>query len=77
MTQQHSESATQPVVWSIPEAAALLEVNEKTLYVLVRHNPIPGVAKIGRQWRILRDPFLEAWAKGDIRMEILTSNPSA
>ena len=54
-------------VWTAAEAAVALKVDRKTLYALLNEKVVPGAAKIGRQWRILRRPFLNAWLSGNFR----------
>jgi putative molybdopterin biosynthesis protein len=48
-----------PEFLTIPEAAALLRIGERTVYDLARHRRIPA-AKVGGQWRIRRTD-LDAW----------------
>lgn len=45
---------------TIPEVAALLRLAERTVYEMCRGGKIPGVAKVGGQWRIQRKLLL-AW----------------
>jgi excisionase family DNA binding protein len=54
-------------VWTPAEAAKVLRVNVKTLYDYLKQPGIPGVTKIGRQYRILSGPFLTAWANGSLK----------
>ncbi len=51
----------EPEFLSVPEAAALLRIGERTTYKLVRRGELPGL-KMGGQWRIHRPTLLE-WAK--------------
>ena len=45
---------------TIPEVATLLRLAERTVYDMCRGGRIPGVAKVGGQWRIERKRLL-AW----------------
>jgi len=47
---------------TIPEAAQLLRVAERTVYTLARRGELPGTAKIGNQWRIDRETLVE-WVR--------------
>jgi len=46
---------------SIPEAAQLLRIGERTTYKLVRTGRLPAI-KVGGQWRVHR-PTLLRWAE--------------
>lgn len=56
-------------VWTPAELAEFLRVNKKTVYDYLKRPGIPGVTKINRQYRILREPFLSAWAQGSLTGE--------
>lgn len=56
----------QDTVWSAREAAAFLKINIKTFYEFLKQSNIPGVIRVGRTYRILRGPFLDAWASGTL-----------
>ena len=46
---------------TIPEAAALLRVAERTLYTLCRQGKFPAM-KVGNQWRVDRE-VLREWGR--------------
>lgn len=46
---------------TIPEAAALLRVAERTLYTLARQGKFPAM-KVGNQWRVDREALKE-WGR--------------
>lgn len=48
-----------PEILTLPEAAALLRIGDRTAYDLARNQRIPA-AKVGGQWRIRRSD-LDAW----------------
>lgn len=47
---------------TIPEAARLLRVAERTVYTLARRGDLPGAVKVGNQWRIDRETLMD-WAR--------------
>ncbi len=49
---------------TIPEVATLLRLSERTVYDMCRGGKIPGVAKVGGQWRIQRKLLLAWLAEG-------------
>lgn len=51
---------------TIPEAARLLRVAERTVYTLARRGDLPGAVKVGNQWRIDRETLME-WVRGQSR----------
>ena len=65
------------VVWSACDAAAYLKINIKTLYDFLKRPHVPGVLRVGRKYRILKEPFLQAWASGAIRNEEAQESDSA
>ena len=56
-------------VWTVAEAAEILRVNKKTLYDLFKTQQVAGVARFGRQYRILCEPFMAAWKAGSLTSE--------
>jgi len=52
---------SEPEFLSVPEAAALLRIGERTAYKVVRDGEVPAI-KVGGQWRIHR-PTLMRWAE--------------
>ncbi len=66
----------EPEFLSVPEAAVLLRIGERTTYKLVRRGELPAL-KLGGQWRIHR-PTLLAWAKGhadELRPDVEEGQP--
>ena len=67
----------EPEFLSVPEAAALLRIGERTTYKLVHRGELPAL-KLGGQWRIHR-PTLLAWADGrkdcDLRPDVGEAQP--
>ena len=58
------------VVLTLQETADRLRVNRKTLAsAFNRHPHIPGVVRIGNQWRINFDVFLDAWDRGELLLD--------
>ena len=47
---------------TIPEAARLLRVAERTVYTLARRGELPGAVKVGNQWRIDRQTLMD-WVR--------------
>ena len=47
---------------TIPEAARLLRVAERTVYTLARRGDLPGAVKVGNQWRIDRETLMN-WVR--------------
>ncbi len=47
---------------TIPEAARLLRVAERTVYTLARRGDLPGAVKVGNQWRIDRETLMD-WVR--------------
>ncbi|RKH50425.1 DNA-binding protein [Corallococcus interemptor] len=64
MTKPTETGFSAPEFLTVDEAAALLRVNRKTLYELIRLTQLPGVLHIGRSIRIRRDALL-AWRPGN------------
>lgn len=60
---------------TIPEAARLLRVAERTVYTLARRGDLPGAVKVGNQWRIDRESLME-WVRGQGRGAARTSGRS-
>ncbi len=61
------ETQTMPETFlTIPEAARLLRVAERTVYTLARRGDLPGAVKVGNQWRIDRTTLME-WVRGQAR----------
>ncbi len=56
-------AASLPPVLTVDELATLLRMNRKTAYEAIARNDIPGVQRIGRQFRISRDAVL-GWLGG-------------
>ena len=50
-----------PEYLTLPEAAALLRIGERTAYALARKGELPAI-KVGGQWRVHR-PTLQAWSR--------------
>lgn len=46
------------------EVAEALGVNRKTIYRMFAKKQIPGVIRVGRQYRVLREVFIEACREG-------------
>lgn len=40
---------TMPVLWTVPEVAALLRTTPKAVYAMVERAQLPGVTRIGRR----------------------------
>lgn len=55
-----------PEFLTIPEAAELLRIGERTTYQLVRDGELPAI-KVGGQWRVHRKTLIK-WAKKGGRM---------
>ena len=53
-----------PHFLTVPEAAELLRLTDRTVYDLCRQAKLPGAAKIGGQWRIDKDKLLAWLAEG-------------
>lgn len=53
-------------VMGVPELAAILNVNIKTIYAGIHAGEIPGVLRIGRTVRLSRDK-VERWLAGEDR----------
>lgn len=51
-------------VLTVDEAANLLSVNRKTIYVLIKKRELPGVRRIGRSLRISTEALLTWMYKG-------------
>ncbi len=49
-----------PDVLTVPEAAALLRVDRKSLYASIERGEVPGVVRVGRSIRLSR-PALLKW----------------
>ena len=47
-----------PLVMTVPEVAAFLEVSDATIYSMVRSKQLPAI-KVQRQYRIPRDLFMK------------------
>lgn len=56
--------ATDDDVLTVEEAAALLRVNRKTLYEMIRARTMPGVMRVGRVLRICRTTMLASLQEG-------------
>lgn len=63
MSKRIDQAALPPVV-TVDELAALLRVNRKTIYESISRNEIPGIQRIGRQFRASRDVVLAWLANG-------------
>jgi excisionase family DNA binding protein len=57
-----------PAVLTVDELAALLRVDRKTIYALVRRGELPGVRRLGRTVRIHRGTVLAWLAEGQGRV---------
>ncbi len=53
-----------PDIITIPEAAKLLRISERTAYDLARDGKLAGAIKVGSQWRIDRGVLI-AWIKSE------------
>lgn len=53
-------------VWTAKQMAEFLNIHVKTLYEILRKQDVPGVARVGRSYRILKEPFLKAWIDGSL-----------
>ena len=47
-----------PLIMTVPEVAAFLEVSDATIYSMVRSKELPAI-RIQRQYRIPRDLFIK------------------
>lgn len=56
-------SADEPLLLTVPELAALLRMNVKSVYEIVARGQIPGCRRVGRCWRAHR-PTVVAWLAG-------------
>ena len=54
---------------TVPEAAQLLRIGERTAYKLVRDGRLPAV-KVGNQWRIEKGAFEEWLAQGGNKADV-------
>lgn len=59
MSQNNSKSFKENKLLNAKKAAAYLELNEKTLYRLIREENIPAL-KLGREWRFEKN-LLDEW----------------
>lgn len=57
-------STTLPLILTVEETAALLRINRKTVYDLVRRDQLPGARKLGRALRFHRDALLR-WMRAE------------
>lgn len=62
------QGSPSPVVLTVDELAALLRVERKTAYAAIAKGDIPGVRRVGRTIRILRDAVLQWLAQGQVRV---------
>ena len=53
-------------VLTIKETAALLKMTERTVYAMAKEGRLPGAAKVGGSWRVMRGTLM-SWleAGGD------------
>ena len=56
-----------PAVMTPDEVAALLRLNRKTIYDLIRRGELPGARRFGRSIRVSRDAVLD-WLRGQGRV---------
>ena len=56
-----------PTVLTVPELAALLRLDRKTVYACIKAGEIPGVRRVGRAIRVHRDQVLRWLAAGQAR----------
>ncbi len=51
---------------TIKETAALLKMTERTVYAMAKEGRLPGAAKVGGSWRVMRNTLM-SWleAGGD------------
>ena len=56
-----------PALMRVEELAAVLRVNPKTLYALIRRGEIPGVVRVGRVIRMNRDVVVRWLSEGQVR----------
>ena len=56
-----------PLVMTIDDLAAYLQVAKSTLYKLAQEGKVPG-QKVGRHWRFHRDA-IDAWLQADVDEE--------
>lgn len=56
-----------PAMMTVDELARFLRVNRNTLYDDIKRKRIPGVKRIGRQFRINRDAVIQ-WLQSDGRV---------
>jgi predicted DNA-binding transcriptional regulator AlpA len=52
---------------TIPELALLTKIPCSWLYERTRHNSLPGMVRIGKYIRVVREPFFEALRRGEVR----------
>jgi excisionase family DNA binding protein len=64
MTKELSHDSTLAQVLTVDELAALFRLNRKTVYQAIAKNQIPGIQRIGRQFRASRDVVLAWLAQG-------------
>lgn len=57
-----------PPVMTFSQFVELLNINRKTGYKLIKNTRIPGVRRIGRQYRFYRDKVVEWLASGQGRV---------
>ena len=57
-----------PVVLTVDELAILLRIERKTAYAAIANGEIPGVCRVGRSIRILRQAVLDWLGQGQVRV---------
>lgn len=58
-----AEPGALPELLTVPELAAMLRMNVKSVYAMLPTGKIPGCRQIGRSWRAHRDTVV-AWVAG-------------
>ena len=62
------DGSSPPSVMTVDELAALLRIERKTAYAAIANGEIPGVCRVGRSIRILRQAVLDWLAQGQVRV---------
>lgn len=64
-----------PPILTVPELAALLRVERKTVYNLITQGDLPGVRRLGKTIRISRDAVLRWLSEGQGRVSRSRRSP--
>lgn len=64
VTETPTDGEALPAVLRVPELAAFLRVDRKTVYELISSGALPGTRRCGRSVRIHRDTVLRWLAEG-------------